>query len=96
MNVRTWRRVAFILFLSVLLAYFSEFFIRQYSPNLLSVLPGKYISDRTVPVPPPPNQLANLGDRLLVTFAVDSLCYFILISGLYALTHSYLQRQKPD
>jgi hypothetical protein len=78
----------------MLLAYLTEVFIRNYSTTLTFAMPGQYVADRVVPVPPPPNQLSTIGEKILVAFAVDSACYFILISGLSAITRKL--RNKPE
>jgi hypothetical protein len=72
-------RLAAAVILSMFLAYVTEVFIRQYSTTLTFAMPGQYIADHVVPVPPPPNQLSTLGETLLLAFAVDSACYLLFI-----------------
>lgn len=89
-----WKKILRIVgtvILSMLLAYLSEIFMDHYPTTLT---PGEYIARREVPVPPPPNELSALGEKIVVAFAVDSACYFVLISGLFAITRKL--RNKPD
>jgi hypothetical protein len=72
------------------LAYMSERFMDHY-PTIQT--PGEYIAQREVPVPPPPNQLSTLGEKILLAFAVDSACYLVLILGLSAIARN--SRDKP-
>jgi hypothetical protein len=84
-----WRkllRIVGTVILSMLLAYLTEVFIRHYSTTLTFAMPGQYVADRVVPVPPPPNELSTIGEKIVVAFAVDSACYFVLISALFAIT----------
>jgi hypothetical protein len=92
-----WRkilRIAVAAILSMLLAYFTEVFIRNYSTILTFAMPGQYVADRVVPVPPRPNELSTIGETILVAFAVDSACYFVLILALSVITRKFLS--KPD
>jgi hypothetical protein len=73
---------------AMFLAYMSERFMDHY-PTIQT--PGEYIAQREVPVPPPPNQLSTLGEKILLAFAVDSACYLVLILGLSAIA-----RNSPD
>jgi hypothetical protein len=92
-NWRTVLRFAAAVILSMLLAYVTEVFVGQYSTTLTFAMPGRYIADRVVPVPPPPNQLSTLGEKILLAFAVDSACYLVLILGLSATVRK--SRDKP-
>jgi hypothetical protein len=85
-------RIAVAVLLSMLLAYLTEVFVRHNSTTL--TLPGDYIAYRVVPVPPPPNELSTIGETILVAFAVDSACYFVLISALSEIARKL--RNKPD
>jgi hypothetical protein len=84
-------RTALTVLLSMLLAYVSELFMDRY-PAIQT--PGEHIAQREVPVPPPPNQLSTLGEKILLAFAVDSACYLVLISGLSAIIRNL--RDKPN
>jgi hypothetical protein len=75
---------------AMFLAYMSERFMDHY-PTIQT--PGEYIAQREVPVPPPPNQLSTLGEKILLAFAVDSACYLVLILGLSAIARN--SRDKP-
>jgi hypothetical protein len=85
-------RIGGTVILSMLLAYVTEVLI-GFSTALTFAMPGQYIADRVIPVPPPPNQLSTLGDSILLAFAIDSTCYLVLILGLSALVRKY--RNKP-
>lgn len=87
------RRIGGTVILSMLLAYVTEVLIGHFSTALTFAMPGQYIADRVVAVPPPPNQLSTLGDSILLAFAIDSTCYLILILGLSAITRKL--RDKP-
>jgi hypothetical protein len=54
--------------------------------------PGEYIADREVPVPPPSNKVSNIGERILLAFAIDSACYFVFIGGLAAIARKFRDR----
>jgi hypothetical protein len=86
-------RIAVAVLLSMLLAYLTEVFIRNYSTTLTFAMPGQYVADRVVPVPPPPNELSTIGETIVVAFAVDSACYLVLILGLSAIVGK--SRDKP-
>jgi hypothetical protein len=91
-NVTNVLRIVATVLLSILLAYASEAWIDHYTMTVDT--PGEYIAHRVVSVPPPPNQLATLGESILVAFAVDSACYFALISGLFFMVGKL--RDKPE
>jgi hypothetical protein len=76
--------------LAMFLAYLSERFMDHY-PTIQT--PGEYIAQRAVPVPPSPNELSTLGPKILLAFAIDSACYFVLIWGVSAITRKF--RNKP-
>jgi hypothetical protein len=78
---------------AMFLAYLTEVFVRHYSTTLTFAMPGQYVADRVVPVPPPPNEFSTIGEKLLVAFAVDSACYLVLILGLSAIVRK--SRDKP-
>jgi hypothetical protein len=82
---KTVSRIAVIGLLAMLLAYLLEVFIGHYSTTLSFYMPGQYIADRIVPVPPPPKQLSTLGESIFIAFAVDSACCFVLIYCLFAM-----------
>jgi hypothetical protein len=84
-------RIAVAVLLSMFLAYLTEVFVRHNSTTL--TLPGDYIAYRVVPVSPPPNELSTIGETIVVAFAVDSVCYLVLISGLSVITRKV--RNKP-
>jgi hypothetical protein len=83
-------RIALAVILSMLLAYLSEIFMDHYPTTLT---PGEYIARREVPVPPPPNELSALGEKIVLAFAVDSACYLVVILGLSAIVRK--SRDKP-
>jgi hypothetical protein len=46
--------------------------------------PGHIVEHSIVPVLPPPHQLENLGESILVEFLVDWAVSFLLVGFLYA------------
>jgi hypothetical protein len=93
MTKRKVLRFAAAVILSMFLAYVTEVLTGHYSTTLTFAMPGQYIPDRVVPVPPPPNELSTLGESILLAFAVDSACYLVLILGLLAIARK--PRDKP-
>ena len=87
---RKFLRIVGTVILSMLLAYLSEIFMDHYPTTLT---PGEYIARREVPVPPRPNELSALGEKIVLAFAVDSACYFVLILALSVITRKV--RNKP-
>ena len=74
-------RIAVIAVASILLAYFTE----QVADHYPIETPGESFARQVVPIPPRPNELTNLGKSILIAFAVDSVCYFVFICGVYVM-----------
>jgi hypothetical protein len=89
---QTILRIGGTVILSMLLAYVTEV-LTDFSTALTAAMPGQHVADLVVAVPPPPNELSSLRDKILVAFAVDSTCYLVLILGLSALVRK--SRNKP-